>query len=266
MLDWAKGFIEETVDLRRNNQKLLLILDGYGSHVQFSFLNALRESGIIVVALPSHTSHVLQPLDVSVFSSFKSFLQQEIHKLSRAKKVLNVFDIAVALFFSYFQCLTPRNICNGFVRTGIWNPRTLDVDITALHDLFREEEKITLENLLNSFSRQGRSLIFDADIGREGTIRVNTTAGAHLTSQAILDALSARDKKKASKVKKNCSESSANEAPASDLNDGDPSNEDEKRRYRWTLAKKTRVIRRERASARSLCNTLQLLSADSRVH
>ena len=59
ILDWAKGFKKETFDLRRNGQKLLHILDGYGSHIQFSFLKALRESGIIAVALPSLTSHVL---------------------------------------------------------------------------------------------------------------------------------------------------------------------------------------------------------------
>ena len=140
--------------------------------------------------------------------------------------MFKVFDIAVALYFSYFQCLTPRNIRAGFMRTRIWNIRTLDVYIIAMQELFIEDGKITLKNLLGSFSRQGRSLIFDTAIGQEGTIRVNLTAVAYFTIQAILDALSARDKNKASKAFKNCSESSANEAFACDLNDRAPSNRD----------------------------------------
>ena len=99
-------------------------------------------------------------LDVSLCSSFKSFFQQEIHNLWRAKKVLNVFDISVALFFSYFQCITPRNICDGFMRTETWNSRTIDVARMVLHELFRENEKMTLESLLGSFSRQSRSHIW----------------------------------------------------------------------------------------------------------
>ena len=41
--DWATNFITETKDLRSGNQKLLLLLDGYGA-----------QNGIIVIALPSH--------------------------------------------------------------------------------------------------------------------------------------------------------------------------------------------------------------------
>lgn len=66
---WAEGFLYETKHLRENGQKLLLVLDGYGSHVQFKTLQLLKENGVIIIALPSHTSHVLQPWDVSVFSS-----------------------------------------------------------------------------------------------------------------------------------------------------------------------------------------------------
>ena len=54
----------------------------------------MKENDIIAIGLPAHTSHVLQPLDVTVFAAFKSHLQAEVHQASRMKKVLDAFDIA----------------------------------------------------------------------------------------------------------------------------------------------------------------------------
>ena len=69
MFNWAKGFVEETKELRSEGQYLLMILDGYAAHVQFKTLNLLLTNRILVVALPLHLSHVLQSLDVSDFSA-----------------------------------------------------------------------------------------------------------------------------------------------------------------------------------------------------
>lgn len=95
--DWAKKFVTETTDLRRNGQYLLLIIDGYGSHVQFKTLKLFRDNHIIVVALPAHASHVQQPLGISVFYSYKSLLQREVHAFAQRKKVLDAFDISVCI-------------------------------------------------------------------------------------------------------------------------------------------------------------------------
>lgn len=80
MLDCANGFIEETAELREGNQNLLLVLDGRENTAQFSFLDKLRENGIIVVVFPSYTSEDLQQSDASVLSCFKSYVRREIHE------------------------------------------------------------------------------------------------------------------------------------------------------------------------------------------
>jgi hypothetical protein len=49
----------------------LLILDGYNSHVTIEVIEKAWILGIDMISLPSHTSHALQPLDVSCFKSFK---------------------------------------------------------------------------------------------------------------------------------------------------------------------------------------------------
>jgi hypothetical protein len=46
----------------------LLILDGHGSHATFRFRQIAYENNIILLYLPPHTTHNLQPLDVGLFS------------------------------------------------------------------------------------------------------------------------------------------------------------------------------------------------------
>jgi hypothetical protein len=49
----------------------LLTLDGYGSHVILEAIEHAQQFGLDMITLPSHTSHALQPLDVSYFKPFK---------------------------------------------------------------------------------------------------------------------------------------------------------------------------------------------------
>ncbi|KAL8290854.1 hypothetical protein RB597_008897 [Gaeumannomyces tritici] len=52
-------------------QPRLLILDGHGSHITKEFMYLCLRNDVYILYLPPHTSHVLQPLDLSVFSPLK---------------------------------------------------------------------------------------------------------------------------------------------------------------------------------------------------
>ncbi len=45
---------------------VLLIEDGHGSHVTLDVIDLARKNDIHLLSLPSHTSHILQPLDIGV--------------------------------------------------------------------------------------------------------------------------------------------------------------------------------------------------------
>ncbi|KAF2837159.1 CENP-B protein [Patellaria atrata CBS 101060] len=62
---------------------LLLILDGYSSHATPEFDQYYTENKIITLYMPSHTSHRLQPLGVSCYSSLKVAYGHEVQKLAR---------------------------------------------------------------------------------------------------------------------------------------------------------------------------------------
>lgn len=52
------------------------VLNCYSTHIQFPFLTFMQETRVLVIALPAHTSHELQPLDVAAFGTYKSYLPQ----------------------------------------------------------------------------------------------------------------------------------------------------------------------------------------------
>jgi hypothetical protein len=58
--------------LNAENQRILLILDGHGTHTHAPNLDLCREDNIYVCFLPPHTSHILQPVDVGIFNSYKA--------------------------------------------------------------------------------------------------------------------------------------------------------------------------------------------------
>ena len=55
----------------RHGRYRILLLDGYDSHLTYSALKFCEQQNVVVVLLPPHTLHFLQPLDVSVFQQWK---------------------------------------------------------------------------------------------------------------------------------------------------------------------------------------------------
>ena len=70
---WISHFVKSVEPLGGVSQdrRHLLIFDGHVSHVSIDTVQEARRQGIDLITLPSHTSHAMQPLDVSLFKPFK---------------------------------------------------------------------------------------------------------------------------------------------------------------------------------------------------
>ena len=69
---------------RKRTGKNLLILDCHASHMNnASLLEIARDNDIVIVCLPSHTTHYLQPLDRVAFKPFKTYWKDACQKLVR---------------------------------------------------------------------------------------------------------------------------------------------------------------------------------------
>ena len=67
----------------------LLIIDGHASHLSFPFFEFAVDHNITLLRMPAHTSHLLQPLDVSVFSPLKKALNDEFATASHIGQKVN---------------------------------------------------------------------------------------------------------------------------------------------------------------------------------
>jgi hypothetical protein len=70
---WISHFIKsiESRGVVSPSHRHLLIVDGHNSHVTLEVVHKAMQVGLDLLILPSHTSHCLHPLDVSVFGPFK---------------------------------------------------------------------------------------------------------------------------------------------------------------------------------------------------
>jgi hypothetical protein len=106
----------------------LLICDGYGSHYTKEFVEFCEEQHIILFFLPPHTSHILQPLDVSVFHAFKYWHSEFVVDATYSGcENINKIEFFHALGAIRYKNLKKRTIRHEFRDTSIWlfNPEAV---------------------------------------------------------------------------------------------------------------------------------------------
>jgi DDE superfamily endonuclease len=118
-LDWIKHF-ELYTQPRKVGVYRLLILDGHDSHHSTEFELFCKEHSIITLCMPAHSSHILQPLDVGVFSPLKKAYGKQIEHLMRGGQT----HIMKEDFFPAFRTAFPEafsisNIQGGFRGAGL---------------------------------------------------------------------------------------------------------------------------------------------------
>lgn len=121
-LSWLSKIFEPLTRPKAGHAKRLLIMDGHSSHVNLRFIDTCDNHGVIVVILPPHSTHRLQPLDVAIFSPLATAYSHQIdgliqssHGFSRTTK---------RSFWSMFRpawktALTFANVRSAFAATAI---------------------------------------------------------------------------------------------------------------------------------------------------
>jgi hypothetical protein len=120
-LKWLKQvFIPQTKPETPSSR--LLIVDGHGSHVTDDFMWECFKNDIYLIFLPPHTSHVLQPLDISVFSPLKTAYRSAIQidpTVSLSSPYAKIMFL-MAYQKARLKSLTESNIKAGFKASGMW--------------------------------------------------------------------------------------------------------------------------------------------------
>jgi hypothetical protein len=144
---WLKQIFDPGTRELANGKPRVLIGDGFGTHETLEILQYCFDNNIILCRIPSHTSHKLQPCDVSVFSSLKAAYREQVERLERGC----VGTIGKEHFTYLYspartKAFTPRNIRAGWSKAGLYpfNPeKVLDEIPKPLDQLTAPELNVT---------------------------------------------------------------------------------------------------------------------------
>ena len=118
--EWLTTVFEPQTRPSQADARRLLVLDGHGSHMTANVIAYCMENEIDLLVLPPHCSHVLQPLDVSVFAPLKRALAVETDSVAR----LDPGRVARTEWTQMYirareKAFTLSNIVNGWKATGL---------------------------------------------------------------------------------------------------------------------------------------------------
>ncbi len=125
--EWTrKIFIPEVRSRREKHGKpeapFLLLLDSHSSRANPDLLEELMRENIVVFTFPSHCTHILQPLDMVVFSVFKSLLTKELVLSGASTADERRSHLLVACKKAIYIALYEDTVKAGFKRSGLFPP------------------------------------------------------------------------------------------------------------------------------------------------
>ncbi|XP_063230419.1 uncharacterized protein LOC134535276 [Bacillus rossius redtenbacheri] len=139
----------------------LLILDGHASHCNsVELLELADENNVVLLCLPSHTTHALQPLDRSFFGPLKKYYNRETQAAmkSKGKEGLTKSRVGHLLGTAWKKAASVENIVSGFKACGIYpfNPNAIPDYMFSISDAAQTVElpKTNLPDSLPTTSTQ----------------------------------------------------------------------------------------------------------------
>jgi DDE superfamily endonuclease len=79
-LYWLKHIFDRYTKAKTDNYRRLFIVDGHNSHVNMRFINYYDQNHILLIILPPHLTHRLQPLDVGLFRPLAQYYIQQLDR------------------------------------------------------------------------------------------------------------------------------------------------------------------------------------------
>ncbi|XP_022199037.2 uncharacterized protein LOC111056028 [Nilaparvata lugens] len=158
----CEAFFEFVADifypwLKKENIPLpvALFVDGHSSHLSLQVSQFCEKNGIILIALYPNATHLLQPMDVSVFRTLKEHWKRKVHewRLSNLEApILKKKDFPKLLKQVIDNVLQVTILENGFRKCGLfpWNPEAITLPLNI-----EGENQVTKAKKRSQFLKEG---------------------------------------------------------------------------------------------------------------
>ncbi|KAJ8983067.1 hypothetical protein NQ317_007109 [Molorchus minor] len=117
-MDWLQHFSQSVKPTVMS--PVLVILDNHSSHISLSIYEFCKSTGIVLLTLPPHTSHRMQPLDLTFFGPLKSAYNQECDLFLRSHERITTYDLAEIFNKAFIKVGTMEKAISGFRSAGIY--------------------------------------------------------------------------------------------------------------------------------------------------
>ena len=122
-LNYLKDIFDPYTRAKAGRGRMLLIVDGHSSHVNIAFIDMCDRLRILVMILPPHSTHRLQPLDVGLFQPLATAYSNELNSLMHKGESFVI--MTKRMFQPMFKraqeaSFIPKNIESAWRKTRIW--------------------------------------------------------------------------------------------------------------------------------------------------
>jgi uncharacterized protein YnzC (UPF0291/DUF896 family) len=106
--------------LCKEDEPVLIVVDGHTSRLNYDLFNLCMFHNIDMICLPSHTSHILQPLDAQVNSAFKNMMSRyrSYEELQNQSEMRSAFLKALKVSVSF--ALQHQTIVHSWDKCGLF--------------------------------------------------------------------------------------------------------------------------------------------------
>ena len=137
--------LAQFIDENNIPKLVILFLDGASCHVSLKISELCDKEGIQPILLLPNSTHLLQPLDVTVFSPFKSNLKRELElwqrNMENVGSNLNKYEVVPLVYRITQNMLTTKSllISKGFRKTGLhpWDPTAPNTDRMKASQMYK---------------------------------------------------------------------------------------------------------------------------------
>ncbi|XP_053393873.1 uncharacterized protein LOC123537512 isoform X2 [Mercenaria mercenaria] len=136
-----KWFVNVFVPNCGRERPVILVMDNHDSHISIAVIEKAISEGIVLLGLPGHSTHILQPLDVNIISPLKDAYTKVAAGLGYINTAVSVGKAKFPVVLKHaMDKIAPATIVNGFAKTGIcpFSPSVIDTS-QIVEPTFRDD-------------------------------------------------------------------------------------------------------------------------------